>query len=127
MVLGNAVRDVELRQTPSGASVAEFQLAVSRKWMDNGQKREDVCFLSVVCFGKLAEIVGRYVTKGRQVFVEGRLHNENWTDKESGQKRQKTKVVAEQVQFLGGGRKDAERGDGETRGMAVERGVDEGW
>ncbi|MGB2601366.1 MAG: single-stranded DNA-binding protein [Candidatus Omnitrophota bacterium] len=108
-LMGNLTRDPELRYVPSGAAVANFTLAVNRLYKDNaGEKKEDVSFIRVVVWGKMAEICGEYLTKGRPVLVEGRLKSRSWED-QSGQKRSALDVVAVNVQFIGpkGQRQDA--------------------
>ena len=111
MLIGNLTRDVELKYTTSGAAVANFGLAVNRTYTNSdGEKVDDVCFVDVVAWNKLAEICGDYLSKGRLVFIEGRLQMDNWEDQD-GKKRSKLKVVAQNIQFLGGktdSEKDAE-------------------
>jgi len=112
LLMGNLTRDPELRYIPSGTAVAEFGLAINREYQDkgSGEKKEDVCFVDITVWGKQAEICNQYLTKGRPVFVEGRLQFDSWEGKE-GEKRSKLRVVGERVQFLGG-RKDGEGGGG---------------
>ncbi len=101
--MGNLTRDPEVRTTPSGTSVADLGLAINRHYTtDSGEKREDVTFVDVVVWGKMAENAGRYLSKGQPVFVEGRLRLDTWQDKESGENRQRLRVVAERMQYLGG-------------------------
>ncbi|MBL7072193.1 MAG: single-stranded DNA-binding protein [Candidatus Omnitrophica bacterium] len=100
-LMGNLTRDPELRYVPSGSAVANFSVAVNRTYKDNaGERKEDTSFLRVVVWGKMAEICGEYLTKGRQVLVEGRLKSRTWETPE-GQKRNAVDVVATSVQFLG--------------------------
>jgi single-strand DNA-binding protein len=100
-LMGNLTRDPELRYIPSGKAVASFSVAVNRSYKDpSGEKKEDVSFVNVVVWGKLAEICGEYLTKGRPVMVEGRLKSSSW-EAQDGQKRSKLEVVAQDVQFLG--------------------------
>lgn len=107
ILIGNLTRDVDTRQTPSGKSVCNFGLAVSRKFVDaNGQQQEETCFVDISAFGKTAEICGQYLAKGSQVAVEGRLKFEQWTDRNSNEKRSKLSVQAENVQFVGSRRDD---------------------
>ena len=104
MLIGNLTRDPEVRTTPKGVSVADLGLAMNRVYTtDGGEKREEVTFADVVVWGTVAENAGRYLSKGRSVFVEGRLQLDTWQDKESGQNRQRLRVVAERLQYLGGG------------------------
>lgn len=102
LLMGNLTRDPEVRYTPKGTAVAELGIAVNRIYSgENGEKREEVTFVDVTVWGRTAENVGEYLKKGRPVFVEGRLQLDSWEDKQSGQKRNKLKVVADNVQFLG--------------------------
>jgi single-strand DNA-binding protein len=100
LLMGNLTRDPELRQTPSGTQVCEFGLAMNRQWRgQDGSKQEEVTFVDITAFAKTAELVSSYLSKGRRVFVEGRLKYDQWTSPE-GQKRSKLSVVAENVTFL---------------------------
>lgn len=94
--LGNATRDVESKMLPSGTAVANFGIAVNAKY---GEK-EEVCFIDITCFSKLADLVGQYVQKGGRVLIDGRLTWRTWEDKE-GNKRAKHEVIADRVLFLG--------------------------
>ena len=103
ILIGYLTRDPELRYTTIGTAVAKFGIAVNRVWTtESGEKKEEVTFVDVDCFGKTAENVAQYLKKGRQAMVEGRLKLDQWEDKQSGQKRQKLGVVCERVLFLGG-------------------------
>ena len=111
-LLGNLVRDPDLRGLPSGQSVCELRMAVSRRFVSNGgQETEETCFVDVVVWGKSAKNCKQYLTKGSQVMVEGRLQLDQWEDRNGGGMRSRLRVVAEQVQFLN--RRSA--GDGESR------------
>ena len=100
LLIGNLTRPPELRYTPSGTAVADVRLAVNRNYTtQGGEKRDEVCFLTVVVWGKQAESCGEYLDKGSQIFVEGRLQTRDWEGKD-GQKRTVTEVVAERVQFM---------------------------
>ena len=102
ILLGNLTRDPEVRYTPKGSAVCDLGLAVNRQYtLDNGEKREEVTFVDVVLWARLAEIAGEYLKKGRPVFIEGRLQMDSWDDKQSGQKRTKLRVVGETMQLLG--------------------------
>ncbi|MHC4472495.1 MAG: single-stranded DNA-binding protein [Planctomycetota bacterium] len=101
-LLGNLTRDPELRYTPGGAVVAEFGLAVNRQFRTQaGENREETTFVDIVVWGRQAETVNQYLSKGRSVLVEGRLQYDSW-ESQDGQKRSRLRVVAERVQFLGG-------------------------
>lgn len=122
LLIGNLVRDPEIRYTPQNTAVANFSIATNRTWQDtNGQVQENVEYTRVVAWGKLAEIVGQICKKGRKVYVEGRLQTREWETKE-GENRKTTEVVAEQLIALdskgaGGedfGSNDAGRPDEQT-------------
>ena len=102
ILIGNLGRDPEVRSTPSGQPVANFTLATSRRWRDkNGQKQEQTEWHQIVCFGKQAEIAGQYLTKGKKVYIEGRITTRSWDDKESGKKQYKTEIICDNFQMLG--------------------------
>lgn len=102
ILLGNLTRDPEVRYTPKGSAVCDLGLAVNRNYtLDSGEKREEVTFVDVVLWARLAEIAGEYLKKGRPVFIEGRLQMDSWDDKQTGQKRTKIRVVGETMQLLG--------------------------
>jgi single-strand DNA-binding protein len=112
VLVGNLTRDPELRYTPKGTAIAKIGLAVNRVWTNEaGEKKEEVTFVDVDVFGRTAENVGQYMRKGRPILVEGRLKLDQWDDKQTGQKKSKLGVVAENVQFLGSS-KDGESGGG---------------
>ncbi|MFN0061609.1 MAG: single-stranded DNA-binding protein [Myxococcaceae bacterium] len=101
MLVGNLGADPEVRFTPSGQAVANFRIATSESWNDkSGQKQERTEWHRIVVWGKLGELCGEYLGKGRQCFVEGRLQTREWTDKEN-RKQYTTEVVANNVVFLG--------------------------
>jgi single-strand DNA-binding protein len=103
ILIGNLGADPEVRFTPGGQAVANFRVATNESWTDkNQQKQERTEWHRIVVWGKLAELCGEYLKKGRQAYIEGRLQTREWTDKE-GKKNYTTEVVANQVQFLGGG------------------------
>lgn len=100
LLIGNLTRDVELRTTPSGLAVATIGIATNRVWIDkSGTKQEEVEFHNVVIWGKQAELAKQYLAKGRLVMIEGRLRTRSWDDKATGQKRYRTEIVAERVQY----------------------------
>jgi single-strand DNA-binding protein len=101
ILIGNLGADPEVRFTPGGQPVANFRIATSESWTDkSGQKQERTEWHRIVVWGKLAELCGEYLAKGRQCFVEGRLQTREWTDKEN-RKNYTTEVVANNVVFLG--------------------------
>jgi len=102
IAIGNLGQDPETRYVPSGAAVTNFSMAVSESWKDKqtGEQKERTEWINVEVWGKLAEICAQYLTKGSQCYIEGKLQTDSWDDKETGQKRYKTKVRADNVQFL---------------------------
>ncbi|MBR1952443.1 MAG: single-stranded DNA-binding protein [Lentisphaeria bacterium] len=118
-LLGNLSRDPELRHTSGGTAICDLGLAVSRRFISNGQEQEEVCFVDVIVWGKSGANCAKYLQKGRSVMIEGRLRLDQWEDKNGGGKRQKLKVFAENVQFVGGKREDNSVG-----GESPRRGVD---
>ena len=121
ILVGNLGSDPEVRATPGGQRVANFRLATSRSWTgQDGQRQEKTEWHSIVAWGKLAEICERYLTKGKQVYVEGRLETRSWQDKE-GQTRYKTEIVCDQMQMLGrAGDRNGETPNDMPRGGAPE-------
>jgi single-strand DNA-binding protein len=110
MLIGNLTRDPELRHTPKGSAVTDLGLAVNRKIADgNGGWRDETTFVDVTVWGSSAENANKYLSKGRGVFIEGRLQMDVWDDKTTGQKRTKLKVVADNLQFLPDGKGGAAR------------------
>ena len=98
MIIGNATRDVELRTTPNGRSVAGFAVATNRRWTDreSGETKEEVQFHEIVAWGKLGEIANQIIHKGNKVYVEGRLQTRNW-EGQDGARREKTEIIAENI------------------------------
>jgi len=124
MLIGNLTRDPELRVTPKGTAICQFGLAVNRQFKDeSGATRDETTFVDIEAWGKQGETVAKYLTKGRPLFVEGRLKLDTWDDKTTGQKRSKMKIVLENFQFLGG-REDGE-GAQKSSAPAGEEGVDQ--
>ncbi len=117
ILVGNLGRDPEVRYTAQGSAVANVTLATSETWRDKqtGEQQEKTEWHRVVFFGRLAEIVGEYLGKGRQIYVEGRLQTRKWQD-QSGQDRYTTEIVANEMQMLGG------RGSGDGGGPAARSG-----
>jgi len=103
LLLGNVTRDPEVRYTPKGSAVCDLGVAGNRAYTtDSGEKREEVTFVDVTLWGRTAEVASEYLKKGRPVFIEGRLQMDTWDDKQTGQKRSRLRVVAENMQLLGG-------------------------
>lgn len=115
LLMGNLTRDPELRYIPSGSAVVNLRLAVNRTYKNqSGESKEEVTFVNVVVWAKQAENCAEYLSKGRPIFVEGRLQSRQW-ETDDGQKRSVLEVVADRVQFLGkrsGG--ESERSSGES-------------
>src|SRR4029079_14769160 len=125
ILIGNLGRDPEVRSTPSGQPVASFTLATNRKWKDkNGQRQEQTEWHNVVCWGRQAEVAGQYLTKGKRIYVEGRLQTRSWEDRQSGAKRDRTEIICENFQMLGGrgGGGDFEGGGGHPSGPSFDDG-----
>lgn len=99
LLIGNLTRDPEVRYTPKGMAVADLGMAVSRKYRTDAGEQEEVCFVTVVVWGKQAETAGKYLKKGRPVFIEGRLKYDTW--EKNGEKRSTIRVVCERMQFVG--------------------------
>jgi single-strand DNA-binding protein len=119
ILVGNLTRDPEIRYTPKGSAVCDLGLAVNRQYsLEGGEKREEVTFVDVVLWARLAEIAGEYLKKGRPVLIEGRLQLDTWDDKQSGQKRSKLRVIGETMQLLGsrGGGEGDEGASGSSGG-----------
>lgn len=101
-LIGNLTRDPELRVTPKGTAICQFGIAVNRQFKDDsGATRDETTFVDIEAWGKQGELVSKYLGKGSQCMVEGRLKLDQWEDKASGQKRSRLKVVLDNVQFLG--------------------------
>jgi single-strand DNA-binding protein len=115
ILVGNLGRDAELRYTPGGAAVATLNLATTEVWNDKGgQRQEKTEWHRIVLWGKQAESLQEYLTKGKQIYVEGRLQTRQWDDKD-GNKRYTTEIKADRITLLGGG-------GGGGRGASMERG-----
>lgn len=112
---GNLTRDPEVRYTPKGLAIAKFGLAINRKWKDQvGELKEEVTFVDVDSFGKLAEVIAQYFKKGSRIFITGRLKTDQWEDKQTRQRRTKLCVVAETFQFV-------DRADGKSSAPQTSR------
>jgi single-strand DNA-binding protein len=123
IMIGNLTRDPQLKYLPSQMAVVEFGLATNHKYKTaSGEAREDVCFVDCTAFGKAGEIINQYCTKGKQIYIEGRLKYDTWEDKNGGGKRSKHVIIVENFQFLGG--RDGAGGGG---GVGGDGGQDEGY
>lgn len=118
IIIGNLGGDPEVRYTPNGSAVANFNVATSESWKDKntGEKKERTEWHRIVVWGKLGELCGEYLSKGRQVYLEGRLQTRSYEDKD-GVKRYMTEIIATDVQFLG----SKEAGGGRAGGVAPPR------
>jgi single-strand DNA-binding protein len=121
ILIGNLGGDPELRTTPGGTSVATFTLATNETWNDkDGSRQERTEWHRVVAWGRLAEICGQYLSKGRQVYIEGRLQTRTWDDKQ-GNQRKTTEIIAREMQMLGGRGESSDRpSSGGTPDFAAE-------
>lgn len=121
ILVGNLGRDPEIRSLPSGQPVATFSLATSRRYRDrDGNRKDETEWHNIVCFGKQAEIAGQYLTKGKMIFVEGRIQTRSWDDKE-GKKQYRTEIVCDNFQMLGS------KGDGGGRAGGATPAADPGY
>jgi single-strand DNA-binding protein len=103
LLMGNLTRDPQLKYLPSQTAVAEFGIACNRRFKSaQGEDREEVTFVDCAAFGKTGELINQYFTKGKPIFIEGRLKLDQWEDKQGGGKRSKMSVVVENFQFVGG-------------------------
>lgn len=111
-IAGNLTRDVEMHYTPKGAAIAQFGMAMNRRWTDeSGVKKESVTFVDCKLFGKQAETLAQYTKKGDPLLLEGRLDLEQWEDKDSREKRQKLVVTVQSFQFLKGKTTESEEAE----------------
>ncbi len=119
MLMGNLTRDIEIRHTPSNTAVGNFGLAVNRKYKtQSGEQREEVAFIDCEVWGRTAEVMAQYLSKGRPVFIEGRLKFDTWEDRNGGGKRSKLSVVVDNFQFIDSGQGGGSRGGNSGGGYA---------
>jgi single-strand DNA-binding protein len=121
ILIGNLGKDPEVKYTPSGLPVAKFSLATGERYKDkDGQWQERTEWHNIVAWQRLAEIVGEYVKKGSKLYIEGRIHTNSWEDKQSGEKKYRTEIVASDLVLLSGRGEGAESGEGRgSRGAAA--------
>lgn len=101
LLMGNLTRDPETKHTPKGTAVTQMSLAINRKYTtEGGDHKEEVTYVDVEAWGRLAENCAEHLSKGKQVFVEGRLKLDQWEDKNTGEKKSRLRVAADMVQFL---------------------------
>ncbi|MBU6390527.1 single-stranded DNA-binding protein [Patescibacteria group bacterium] len=128
IIIGNLTRDPEMRALPSGMQVCSFGIATNRVWKDkDGNKKEQADFHNIVVFGRQAETAGQYLKKGQTVLVEGRIQTRSWDDKNTNEKKYRTEIVADRVQFgpkagggFGGGAGSVEGSSGGPKGKKGE-------
>ncbi len=117
ILIGNLTRDPDLRYTSSGTATARFGIATNRTSSgQDGEKKVEVCYVDINMFGRRAEVINEYFSKGNPIFIEGRLQFQQWETKD-GQKRNALRVVAEDFQFIGG---KAKKGEGSSLPEGVE-------
>lgn len=117
MLMGNLTRDVEIRHTGSNTAVGNFGIAVNRRYKtQSGEQREEVTFVDCEAWGRTAEVMSQYLSKGRSVFIEGRLKLDQWEDRNGGGKRSKLSVVVENFQFVDSGQGNGGPGGGSGGG-----------
>ncbi len=137
ILVGNLGRDPEVRYNPDGTAMCTVSIATTSQWKDkaSGQRREETEWHRVVMYRRLAEIAGEYLTKGRPVYIEGRLKTRKWQDRATGADRYATEIIADQMQMLGGAGQgggghaadapdgtDSQRAYGHTQGAAPSTG-----
>jgi single-strand DNA-binding protein len=115
ILVGNLGKDPEVKYTPNGTAVAKFSLATNERFKDKaGEWQDRTEWHNIVAWQRLAEIVGEYIKKGSKVYIEGRLQTSSWEDKQSGEKKYRTEIIAQDLVMLGS-RGEAERESGVTR------------
>jgi len=120
ILIGNLGKDPEVKYTPSGTAIAKFSLATNERYKDKaGEFQERTEWHNIVAWQRLAEIAGEYLKKGRSVYVEGRIQTHSWDDKQSGQKKYMTEIVANDLVLLGGRGEGGEGGGGRGRPAAA--------
>lgn len=124
ILIGNLGKDPEVKFTPNGTPVAKFSLATNERFKDkSGEFQDRTEWHNIVAWQRLAEIVGEYVKKGSKVYIEGRIHTDSWDDKETGQKKYRTEIIAQDLVLLSG-RGEGGESEGGSRGYS--RGVSAG-
>ena len=109
ILLGNLTADPELRTTPNGQNVTSFSLAINRTWNSaNGERQEETSFINCTAWGKTGETIAKYVSRGRQLLVSGRLQQRTWQDKDTGKNRSAVDVVVEEFSFVSDGNRSGE-------------------
>lgn len=117
ILMGNLTREPELRYTPgNNSAICEFGLAINRRYIQNGQEKEEACFVDIVVWGKQAESCSRFLQKGASVLIDGRLVYDSWTEKDTQKKRSRLRVNADRVQFISSRREDGGMSQGAEMG-----------
>ena len=125
IIVGNLGRDPEMRYTPSGRPVTTFSVATSRSWnTSDGERRSDTEWFNVVSWGSLAEICKQYLSKGQQVYIEGRLQTRRWED-DDGNKRTTVEIVAKEMIMLGDRKKKPDKDENEQEKELTENSIEE--
>ena len=116
ILIGNLGKDPEVKYTPQGTAVAKFTLATNERFKDKqGEWQDRTEWHNITCWARLAEIAGEYLKKGRSVYIEGSLRTDSWDDKQTGQKKYMTNIVANDLVLLGGGRAEGLQGESQVR------------
>lgn len=123
ILVGNLGKDPEVRYSPEGSALCNISIATTSQWKDkaSGEKREETEWHRCVMYGRLAEIAGKFLKKGRSVYIEGRLKTRKWQDKDTGADRYSTEIVADQMQMLGGKGDEVDREAQPKRGGYADR------
>ena len=120
ILMGNLTRDPELRSTTSGSSVTSFALAVNRTWNNaQGERQEETSFIDCEAWGRTGETIAKYVSKGRQLLVSGRLRQDTWQDKDTGKNRSTLRVVVEEFSFVSDGSRGGSSGASSSQNEPV--------
>ena len=118
ILIGRLGKDPEIRSTPNGTTVCKFSLATDERWTDkSGEKQERTEWHNIVAWGKLGEICGQYLRKGKLVYIDGSIRTDSWDDKETGQKKYRTEIIAANMQMLDK-KSDDDGGGGSYAGAA---------
>jgi single-strand DNA-binding protein len=129
ILIGNLGKDPEVKYTPQGTAVAKFTLATNERFKDKqGEWQDRTEWHNITCWARLAEIAGEYLKKGRSVYIEGSLRTDSWDDKQTGQKKYMTTIVANDLVLLGGGRGEGDESGfsgGRSRGAAASNEFDQ--
>ena len=127
ILMGNLTRDPEMRATQGGSQICKFGIATNRKYRtQSGEQREEVCYVDLTAFGRQAELINQYMSRGRPIFIEGRLQFSSW-ETQDGQKRNKLEVVVENFQFMGGGQQGQGGGQQSQGGGGSRRAPADDW